>query len=276
MAPEPNDPGQVLRHQVVFVLVRPLQSGNVGAVARAMMNMGLRRLVVVAPPALDIDRARWMAPGAAGILDTARYVRTVAEAVADCHTVYATTARSRHDHWPAVETAGFARAVHEAAAGPGEHVSAVLFGAEDSGLANDELVHAHTLLHIPTDLHASLNLGQAALLVAAALHGEARARGYIPRPEGTGRRGGPARGATPSATHGAAPAPVAAQDPVINDWMSALELSNYFLGHERILVEGTLRRMIRRAELTGQELAVLRGMLRKFRWKMQHPTPEET
>ena len=194
MAEEQADPGRVLREQTVFVLVRPLQSGNVGAVARAMVNMGLQRLVVVAPPALDIDRARWMAPGAAGLLDKARYVRTVGEAVVGCQAVYATTARSRHDHWPAVDTTGFAREVHDGAEAHEDYAAAVLFGTEDSGLANDELVHAHALLHIPTDLHASLNLGQAALLVAAALHGEARARSYIPRPEGTGRRGGPRNG----------------------------------------------------------------------------------
>ena len=164
------DPGDLLRERIVFVLVRPQQSGNVGTVARAMKNMGLRRLVVVAPVAFDIDKARWMAPGAAGLLDSARYVPTVADAVADCRRVYATTARGRHDHWPAHTTRTFAPEIFD-----GDGASAVLFGPEDRGLANEDLLHAHSLLHIPTDAHASLNLGQAALLVAAALFDEAQA-----------------------------------------------------------------------------------------------------
>lgn len=255
-----------LREQVRFVLVRPLQSGNVGAVARAMKNMGLRRLVVVAPPALDVDRARWMAPGAAEIIDGARYVGSVAEAVADCHRVYATTARARHHRWPAVEPDGMARQVLD-----GEEQVAVLFGPEDRGLDNDELVHAHALLHIPTDAHASLNLAQASLLVAAALFGEARARGHVPRPEGPGRRGGPGRGAAPGATAPHVPAPAGALDPLIADWRETLELGTYFAGHDPLLVEGTLRRLYQRAALDEQEIAVLRGMLRKVRWRMRNP-----
>lgn len=255
-----------LAERVRFVLVRPLQSGNVGAVARAMKNMGLRRLAVVAPPALDVDRARWMAPGATELLDDARYVGSVAEAVADCHLVFATTARGRHHRWPAVDLDGLADRVF---AGD-EHV-AVLFGPEDRGLANEELAHAHVLVHIPTDAHASLNLAQAALLVAASLFDAARRRGHVPRPEGPGRRGGPGRGAAPGPTAAHVPAPAGAMEPLVTDWMETLEIGTYLVGHEPLLVEGTLRRILQRAALDEQEIAVLRGMLRKMRWRMRHP-----
>lgn len=258
--------GEVLRERVAFVLVRPLQSGNVGAVARAMKNMGLRRLVVVAPPAFDVDRARWMAPGAADILDGARYVRTVAEAVADCHLVVATTARGRHTGWPAHTPATFSPLPFREAGN-----SAVLFGPEDHGLSNDDLLHAHALLHVPTDVHASLNLGQAALLVANALFGEALARGWIARPEGTGRRGGPARGGAPGATRARELVPAGALDPLVADWMTTLELGTYLVGHEPDLVTATLRRILQRAQLDAQEVSVLRGMLRKMRWRMRNP-----
>jgi TrmH family RNA methyltransferase len=260
------DPGDLLRERIVFVLVRPQQSGNVGTVARAMKNMGLRRLVVVAPVAFDIDKARWMAPGAAGLLDSARYVPTVADAVADCRRVYATTARGRHDHWPAHTTRTFAPEIFD-----GDGASAVLFGPEDRGLANEDLLHAHSLLHIPTDAHASLNLGQAALLVAAALFDEAQARGHVPRPDGEGRRGGPARGAAPGATRPRQVVDAGGLDPLLGDWMETLELGTYLRGHEPDLVHGTLRRVFARAELDPQEVIVFRGMLRKLRWKMRNP-----
>ena len=89
---------RVLRERIVVVLVRPLQSGNIGSAARAMKNMGLRRLVIVAPPAFDIDRARWMAPGAEELLDHARFVPDVGAAVADCRFVVATLYRPPRAH----------------------------------------------------------------------------------------------------------------------------------------------------------------------------------
>jgi tRNA/rRNA methyltransferase len=156
--------GRTLRDRVLFVLVRPLQSGNVGAAARALKNMGLRRLAVVAPPAFDIDRARWMAPGAADILDAAHYASSVAEAVAGCRYVVATTARGRHDHWPAHTPATFAPLVfdHE---GDTEGHTAVLFGPEDRGLTNEDLRVCHSAMTIPTADFSSLNLAQAVMVV---------------------------------------------------------------------------------------------------------------
>ncbi len=258
--------GQVLRDGVVVVLVRPLQSGNVGGVARAMKNMGLRRLVVVAPPAFDVDRARWMAPGAEGLLDEAHYVATVAEAVAGCRFVVATTARRRHSPWPAFEVDAFA-----ARAFGGEGPVAVLFGPEDHGLANDELAHAHALVHIPTDAHASLNVAQAVLLVGQALHAEARRRGFSPRADAKGRRGGPGRGAAPQASGAHVPAALGSLEPLVEEWMSTLEQATYLVGHEPLLVQATLRRILQRAALAEGEISILRGQLRRVRWKMKHP-----
>lgn len=251
---------------VRFVLVSPLQSGNIGGVARAMKNMGIDDLAVVAPRALDMDRARWMAPNATDVIDNARYCRTVAEAVDDCAKVYATTARDRHNRWPAFEPAGFAADALAVGAEGGR--IAVLFGPEDTGLGNDALVHAHALIHIPTDVHASLNLAQAALLVGAELFNTARAEGFVPRPAGEGKRGGRQRGAPPGPTAPGEPVPLGEIEPLVAEWMHSLELSSYLRGHETVLVEGTVRRILQRAGLEGQEVAVLRGMLRKMRWKM--------
>lgn len=257
---------------VRFVLVTPLQSGNVGAVARAMKNMGVDDLAVVAPRALDMERARWMAPGATAVLDQARYCGSVAEAVADCTKVYATTARDRHNRWPAFEPPGFATDALDAIdAAPGHARVAVLFGPEDAGLGNDALVHSHALIHIPTDVHASLNLAQAALLIGGALFTEARARGLVARPAGEGKRGGRQRGPAPGASAPRVAAPAGALDPLLGEWMESLELGTYLRGHEPVLVEATMRQILQRASLDHQEIAVLRGMLRKMRWKMENP-----
>ncbi len=254
---------EALRSRIRVVLVRPLQSGNIGAAARALKNMGLRKLVVVAPRALDIDRARWMAPGAAEILDEARWVATVGEAVEDCTFVAATTARGRHHAWPATTADGLAPMCFEK-----DREVAILFGPEDAGLGNEDLAHAHTLVHIPTDAHASINVGQAVLLVSASLFAEATRRGFVPRPVGEGRRGGPARGAAPGASAPRQVAPAKLVDPLVADWLGTVEMAGFMKSHEPLLVEGTLRRILGRAELDPLEVSVLRGMMRKLRWKM--------
>lgn len=247
------------------MLVRPQQPGNVGSVARAMNNMGLRKLVVVAPPAFDIDRARWMAPGSTFLLDEARYVATLSEAVADCHYVVATTARSRQWRWPAFDLDGMASKVFEE---PGN--TAILFGPEDSGLSNEDLAFVHALLHIPTDSHASLNLSQAVLLVCAAVYGEARKRGYIPREnEGVGPKGGPRRGAAPSPTAERPLAPQERVEWVVQEWMQGLEQAGYMEGHEPVLVGTTLRQILQRARLEEREVIALRGMFKKLRWGLK-------
>ena len=81
MSSPPRDPGEVLSQDVVVVLVNPLHPGNVGATARAMANFGLERLVLVDPLALDLERARWMATSGKGVLNRARIVGTLDEAL---------------------------------------------------------------------------------------------------------------------------------------------------------------------------------------------------
>ena len=74
-------PAEVMASGVVIVLVNPIHPGNVGQVARAMMNMGLGELVIVDPPCFDLERARMRAAGGRPLLDRMRIVGSVAEAV---------------------------------------------------------------------------------------------------------------------------------------------------------------------------------------------------
>jgi tRNA (cytidine32/uridine32-2'-O)-methyltransferase len=268
--------GRVLKEQLVIVLVRPQQAGNVGAAARAMRNMGLRKLVVVNPPLFDVDRARWMAPGSAEILDSARYVGSVDEAVADCHRVLATTARDRHWRWPAFDLEGF---VAQPFLQPEDREAwtktAILFGPEDAGLSNQDIAYAHALLHIQTDSNASLNLSQAVLLVAAALFAEARKLGWqAPATDGVGLRGGERRGAAPVAGKAAIPAPQERLEWLVQEWLSALSYTGYLKGHEEVLVSTTLRQIVQRAALDEREVVALRGMFKKMRYAMRRAKAE--
>ena len=77
-----------------IVLVGPLYGGNVGSICRAMANMGLSDLVLVAPaPALNYAEAKMMAVAASDILEKRREVATLEEAVGDCGLVMGTTVR---------------------------------------------------------------------------------------------------------------------------------------------------------------------------------------
>ncbi len=142
-----------------IVLVRPQHPGNIGATARAMKNMGLSQLTLVAPRAFPADDAVARAAGADDILEAAQVVASVREAVADCPLVVATSARPRTIAWPCLTPKEAAFALWEAAQ---MAPVALLFGAERTGLTNDELDFAQALVQIPVDpLFPSLNLAAA-------------------------------------------------------------------------------------------------------------------
>ncbi len=147
-----------------IVLVEPSHPGNIGAVARAMKNMGLADLVLVRPKTFPHEEATARASGAADVLAATRVVETVAVAVADCGFVAATTSRPRDQNFRALDLhEAAARIFEKSATGP----AAVLFGAERTGLTNEELALAHLLIRIPANPdYPSLNLAMAVQLLA--------------------------------------------------------------------------------------------------------------
>ncbi|MEA4854999.1 MAG: RNA methyltransferase [Solidesulfovibrio sp.] len=150
---------------LTIVLFRPKFSENVGAAARACANMGVSRLVLVDPPAFDIDRARPMATSKGGLLlDRLAVVPTLARAVAEARLVLGTTARLGGWRSAILSPEQAAAAARDSLAG-GDGV-AVVFGPEDAGLTNRETQLCAHLVNIPTAGEAtSLNLAQAVLIV---------------------------------------------------------------------------------------------------------------
>lgn len=142
-----------------IVLVGTTHPGNIGAVARAMKNMGISDLALVKPRFFPHEDATVRASGATDILDNARVCSTLAEALTDCVYVAGASARSRTINWPSMGPRDCAeRMLLESQQG---RVAAV-FGPEKSGLHNDDLDLCHTLLTIPTDPgFSSLNLAMA-------------------------------------------------------------------------------------------------------------------
>jgi TrmH family RNA methyltransferase len=142
------------------VLVNTSHPGNIGGAARAMKNMGLSRLVLVQPRDFPSVEAVARAAGAVDILDGARIVNSLEDALDGCGLVLGTSARNRHIPWPLLDPRECAAACLEQIEQAGE--VALVFGREDSGLSNDELQRCHFHVHIPSDPEfSSLNLAMA-------------------------------------------------------------------------------------------------------------------
>lgn len=150
---------------LAVILFRPKYPENIGSVARACLNMGVSRLILVAPYNLDMDKARPLATShARHILDTARVVNTLAEAVDGFTAVYGTTARTGGWRKGIMSPTTLAGTVDERLRSGGR--VAILFGPEDTGLTNDETSICSGLMTIPTSREGtSLNLAQAVVVV---------------------------------------------------------------------------------------------------------------
>jgi tRNA/rRNA methyltransferase len=170
------------------ILVRPQLAVNIGMCARAMANFGLDDLRLVNPregwPRSDEYRevAYSAAAGATALLDAARVLPTVEAAVADLHTVYAATARERGQMKAVLSPSVAMRA---AALAAGER-QGVLFGPERTGLDNDEVAIASSIITFPSSpAYASLNLSQAVLICGyewfKSAHGDTPPPSTIPR-----------------------------------------------------------------------------------------------
>lgn len=147
-----------------FVLVNTSHPGNIGAVARAMKNMGLSQLTLVDPQSYPDSHATARASGADDVLVNAVVCNTLEEALADCDLVLGASARLRKLNWPQVNPREMVDQVYSQS--PGTKI-AIVFGREHSGLTNDELQRCHYLIHIPSNPeYSSLNIAAAVQVLA--------------------------------------------------------------------------------------------------------------
>lgn len=147
-----------------IVLVNTTHPGNIGAVARAMKNMGLRDLYLVAPKHYPHEDSVFRAANALDVLDRAVVVPTFEEAIADCGLVIGSSARERAIPWPLLGARG---ATQQAVRETAKHKVAMVFGREDRGLTNEELQRCQLHINIPSNPeYSSLNVAMAVQVVA--------------------------------------------------------------------------------------------------------------
>ena len=147
-----------------IVMVGTTHPGNIGAAARAMKNMGLSDLALVAPRIHPSEEALARASGADDLLASAQVYGALGDAIADCQRVVGASARLRTIAWPRLNPRECAQMALEDA---DRHKTAILFGREHAGLTNEELECCHYLLHIPCNpAFSSLNVAAAVQIVA--------------------------------------------------------------------------------------------------------------
>ena len=154
--------------RLVFVLVGTTHTGNIGATARAMKNMGFAELRLVDCCPHLTKEALSRSSGADGVLREAKCYDTLDEAVADCQHVIGTSARDRHVALPVKSCRDVATQIAEDARSPVPNAcTAMVFGQERAGLTNEQMDRCTCLLRIPVNPDfSSLNLGAAVQVVA--------------------------------------------------------------------------------------------------------------
>jgi len=233
----------------IIVLVRPQLGQNIGKAARAMLNFGLTELRLVSPrdgwPNPDAGPA---ASGADRVLADAKVYATVAEAIADCATVFASTVRRRDLVMPVVGPHDMAIELHRSAGR-----SAILFGPERSGLASEDVALAGKIVTVPINPDfGSLNLAQAVILLAYEWSK------HVP----SGPDGGAAL-AQPTVKPTEPVAPMAEVEGLIGQLDAALVAAGYFHPPERaVQTRATIRTIMTKPRWSSREVKAVRGIMR--------------
>ena len=252
-APKPFAPSEVVGP--VIVLVRPQLGENIGKAARAMLNFGLTRLRLVTP------RDGWpnpsAGPAAAGadeVLANAEVYESLADAVADCAHVYATTVRRRGVTKPVLTPEAAAKEAAVAVGG-----TAFVFGPERSGLETDDVALARAIITVPVNPEfGSLNLAQAVVLCAYEWSKHAAGADLVQ---------------PPAEDPLLPPAPQEELEGLIGHITDLLEPRGYFEPYSRAdVTHRTLRTMLTKPGWNHLEVRTMRGVLTTL---MRKPGPRE-
>ncbi len=226
-----------------FVLVNTSHPGNVGATARAMKVMGFSDLVLVAPRFRDVlsqEETVAMASGAADILVRARIVETLPEALEGVQVACATAMTPRDFGPPTHAPRDFLPTL---AVRP--DAVAFVFGSERYGLSNEDVYRCHHCLSIPTRAeYGSLNLSQAVQLLAYEWRQALGGFDVLPRTADPVRASGDAVQGT------------------LGHWQEALVHLGFLDPEAPRKLMPRLNQLLNRAELTQEEVHILRGIAR--------------
>tara|TARA_Y100001968_G_scaffold113377_1_gene102774 strand:+ start:1683 stop:2420 length:738 start_codon:yes stop_codon:yes gene_type:complete len=234
-----------------IVLVEPIGPINLGSIARLCENFGINELRLVSPRCdPNNPEARKMALKGKYLLENAKIYTSLLDAIADCPLVIATCGRIDHGDIPlhkAEEALGWINS-H-----PKSTPTAIIFGREDRGLTNQELLLANKVISVETgSSYPSLNLSHA---VAIVLYELLKVNCSKKKPEETEQF---------------IPALPKELDNFLEDSKKLLLEIGFLLNHTSQSRMNKLRSFLHRAEIRSQEVSLMRGILRQVRWAIHH------
>ena len=236
-------PHAIRLDHVAVVLNRPRYPENIGSAARAACNMGVGKLVVVAPENCDLKRVLTLATHAAAhVVEDMDVFDDLSEALAPYHWVVGTTARLGGERQVVLSPP---RMAEELAPITRHNRVALLFGPEDRGLTNEELRNCHQLVNIPTAQFSSLNLAQAVMVICYELF-----KASLP----------PARESTPRL------ASRIELDGMYDQVKDILVRIDYIQPQNPDYWMNKLRRFFSRVQLRAGEVSIIRGICRQINW----------
>lgn len=241
-----------------FVLVNTSSPGNIGSAARAIKTMGFSELVLVNPrfpDAVKEDEAVAFASGALDVLQNARLVSSVEEALQGCNFAAAVSARLREFSPPVVTPRGLAA---QLSGDSGLH-AALIFGNERFGLPNEVVQKCHALINIPANpSYSSLNLSQAVQVLAYECRmTELETHGGPMQTSGDAREPGEVGFQGSSAS-------VAEIEGMFSHLEQALVAIDFLNPDNPKKLMPRLKRMFSRAQLESEEVNILRGIARQI------------
>jgi tRNA/rRNA methyltransferase len=235
---------------ITIVLYKPKYPGNVGSIARVAKNMGIRDLIVVGTESFDREEMQQRSTHlAADVLDNIRYVNSLDEAIGAFHYIAGTTARLGKARGPFISPR---KAAGDIADISRNNKVALLFGPEDTGLANEQLRRCHTVVNIPTAREfTSLNLSHAVMILCYEIF-----IASIPAVSG--------KEATPKLARSEELEGMYGQIKTLLDDVGFLNPENpdYWMMH--------LRRFFARAGILSREVKIVRGICRQLQWYANH------
>jgi TrmH family RNA methyltransferase len=264
------------RDRIEVVLVSPRNPLNIGAAARAMANFGFARLAVVAPYEEHWREAK-SAVGASDLLQNARRVGRLAEAVADCTLVVGTgTLAHRKPEQTVIPLPELAPFV-DAELTRGGRV-ALVFGPEKRGLTREDLALCHVFVEIPTDSRQpSMNLGQAVAVCLYELAARSKTDAHpSDRNKGVARVGHPdpvQAHAAPASTRDAAcasdPARACDLELLAEVVAETMQVANYSPAAMRKANRHDLELLLRRIKLERRDARRILGLFRRILWRLK-------
>jgi len=236
-----------LLDNLTIVLVRPKYPENIGAAARIAKNMGISRLIIIRDESPDLERVRKMATHhAVDLVENMQIHPTVTDALATFSHVVAATARMGRQRRTMHAPRNMASALVPLL---GNNKVALMFGPEDSGLANEDLQFCNQLVTIPTIGTSSLNLAQSVgifcyeVVTALVEHCRRDHTPFVPRQ-----------------------ATVRELDGLYSHLEETLGTIGFLKEADHDYWMQSVRQFIGRQGLRAREVQILRGICRQFLW----------